>query len=132
MFNSILLETTTATGGGWTQYLMLGGLLLFFIGMMVFSSRSNKKRKQKVEEMISSLKVGDNIKTIGGFIGSIVEISADGAFVIETGSNSMKSYLKIDKSAIYASGASAAANVDADTATATSEYDEVVSEDDAE
>ena len=131
MLNSILLDTTAATGAGWTQYIMLGVLLLFFVGMMVFSSRSNKKRKKKVEDMISALKVGDNIKTIGGFIGTIVELSADGAFIIETGSNSMKSYLKIDKSAIYASDTANSATVEGEQAAAkVEEYDEVVGEDD--
>ena len=134
MLNSILLETTApASGVGVMNIVMLGFVFVLFIGMMIFSSRSNKKRKKKVEDMISALKVGDNIKTIGGFIGTIVELSADGAFIIETGSNSMKSYMKIDKSAIYASDTATSATTEgAQAAAAATEYDEVVSEDEAE
>ncbi len=101
MLNFLLAEQATSN---WTQYIMLGVLVIFFIGMMMFSSRSQKKRKAKVEEMIIALGVGDQIKTIGGFIGEIVEVCSDNAFVIKTGVNDKFSYMKIDKSAIYAAG----------------------------
>jgi preprotein translocase subunit YajC len=45
--------------------------------------RPERKRKKQAEEMRSSLKVGDEITTIGGIIGTIVELNED-TLVIET------------------------------------------------
>ena len=42
-----------------------------------------KKRKKAAQQMRDSLKVGDEITTIGGIIGSIVELTDD-TVVIET------------------------------------------------
>lgn len=96
------------SAGGWTQYLFIGVLLVFMIGMMFFSQRRQKKQKEKVEKMINALTPGNKVKTIGGIMGTIVEKTHDGMFVIETGSNDYKSYIKFDKSAIYAAGENAA------------------------
>jgi preprotein translocase subunit YajC len=42
------------------------------------------------------------VLTIGGIYGTIVEVDADGShFVIETGSETQKSYLKFDKVAFH-------------------------------
>jgi len=81
--------------------------------------------------MINNLRVGDKIKTIGGFIGTIIEVCEDGAFIIETGSATKKSYMKVDKSAIYASADSA--NASSNTAAAPKEevYNETVVDDTA-
>lgn len=127
MFN-LLLEDTASTGAGWTSYLMLGVLVLFFVGMMIFSSRGQKKRQKKVQDMINALQVGDKIKTIGGFIGTIIEVCDDNAFIIETGSAEMKSYMKIDKSAIYAS-TETNPNSDGAQKAKSSEYNETVQDD---
>ena len=45
--------------------------LFFLIGMNVF--RANRHRRQS-EELIDSLKKGDNVKTFSGLYGKIVEI----------------------------------------------------------
>ncbi|MEG2117438.1 MAG: preprotein translocase subunit YajC [Clostridia bacterium] len=124
---NLLLEDAAPQSAGWTSYLMLGVLVLFFVGMMIFSSRGQKKRQKKVADMIDALKVGDKIKTIGGFIGTIIEIGEDNSFIIETGSATMKSYMKIDKSAIYASTDTATASSGAKPKT--EEYNETVKED---
>ncbi|MEG1805178.1 MAG: preprotein translocase subunit YajC [Clostridia bacterium] len=124
---NLLLEDAAPQSAGWTSYLMLGVLVLFFVGMMIFSSRGQKKRQKKVADMIDALKVGDKIKTIGGFIGTIIEIGEDNSFIIETGSATMKSYMKIDKSAIYASTDTAAASSGAKPKN--EEYNETVKED---
>lgn len=126
-------SSTDSTTNNWTSYIFLGILVVFFIGMMIFSSRSQKKRQQKVQDMINALKVGDSVKTIGGFIGTIVEVCDDNAFVIETGSSTKKSYMKIDKSAIYASADTASAKAEDTTKPAEKQvYDEVVKEDEEE
>lgn len=52
--------------------------------------------------MVSSLKIGDRVKTIGGICGFVSAINdAENTFVLETGSDDNKSYVKFDKGAIY-------------------------------
>ncbi|MBR1971034.1 MAG: preprotein translocase subunit YajC [Clostridia bacterium] len=123
MLNNLLLMAEAQTDI--TQLIFPVVLIVLFIGMMIFSSRSQKKRQEKVQNMIDSLKKGDKIKTIGGFIGIIVEVCDDNAFIIETGSSTMKSYMKIDKSAIYASAEAESAKADAPKEEV---YDETVKE----
>ncbi|MBI5724022.1 MAG: preprotein translocase subunit YajC [Planctomycetes bacterium] len=54
-------------------FLMIGVLVL----VMVFSSRSRKKQEKKYKDMLASLKKGDRVVTIGGIIGTAVEVRED-------------------------------------------------------
>lgn len=60
----------------------MGGMLLVpLIGIMILfmwmSSRSQKKRQQQRQELLSQLKVKDDVVTIGGIVGRIVELRED-------------------------------------------------------
>ena len=85
-------------GGGFgiTNILVMA---VFFVAIYFFMIRPSAKRKKQEEEMRRSLKVGDEVTTIGGIVGRIVSIK-DGAesFIIETGSDRNK--LKIRRWAI--------------------------------
>lgn len=54
-------------------FIMLGALLLMFL----LSSRSRKKQEQKKKEQLASMKKGDRVQTIGGIIGTIIEVKPD-------------------------------------------------------
>lgn len=58
-------------------------LVVIFAIMYFLFMRPEKKRKKQQEEMRNSLKIGDTITTIGGIIGTVVELT-DTAIVIET------------------------------------------------
>ena len=83
-------------GFGITNILVMA---VFFVAVYFFIIRPSAKRKKQEEEMRRSLKVGDEVTTIGGIVGRIVSIK-DGAesFIIETGSDRNK--LKIRRWAI--------------------------------
>ncbi len=52
--------------------------------------------------MVNTLKIGDRVKTIGGICGFVAQINdAENTFVLETGLEENKSYIKFDKGAIY-------------------------------
>lgn len=51
--------------------------------------RPQKKREKKVKEMRDSLKVGDNIATIGGIYGKITKVKEE-MVTIEVGSDKVK------------------------------------------
>ncbi len=57
--------------------------VLIFVAAYFLFIRPERKRKKQQQQMRDSLKVGDVITTIGGIIGTIVELTDD-AIVIET------------------------------------------------
>jgi len=83
-------------------YVMLGLFAVAIVGLLIWQNRSNKKRQKEAENMVNSLKIGDRVKTIGGICGFVAEINnAENTFVLETGLDGNKSYVKFDKGAIY-------------------------------
>lgn len=86
--------TTTPAGGGAPPAGPLGGgsgLLLLMVALMVvmviISSLGPRREKKKREAMINAVRKHDKVQTVGGVIGSIVELKPD--FVV----------LKVDESA---------------------------------
>lgn len=61
-------------------------MLVMFYFMLI---RPENKRKKEAEEMRSSLKEGDQITTIGGIVGIVVNIKED-RFVIETSADQVR------------------------------------------
>jgi len=59
--------------GQWFLPVMIGALLLMFF----MSSRGRKKRTKKRQEMLASLKKGAKITTIGGIVGTVMEVRED-------------------------------------------------------
>ena len=86
-----------------TSFIFIGILLVLIVVYFVWSSKSMKKRDEARQKMVEeSLRVGVEVLTIGGIYGTIVEVDADGShFVIETGTETQKSYLKFDKVAFH-------------------------------
>jgi preprotein translocase subunit YajC len=86
----------------WTSYLVMGLLIVAIIGLFVWQSISGKKKQKEAQQMVNSLKIGDRVKTIGGICGFVAEINdMENTFVLETGTENNKSYVKFDKGAIY-------------------------------
>ena len=70
----------------------LSSLVIPFIFLIIFYFlliRPKQKREKSIKEMRNSLKVGDNIVTIGGMVGKIVKIFED-EVTIEIGSDKTK------------------------------------------
>ena len=61
-------------------------MLVMFYFMLI---RPENKRKKEAEEMRSALKEGDQITTIGGIVGIVVNIKED-RFVIETSADQVR------------------------------------------
>ncbi len=102
------LETTTGT----TDPAGLGGLstilmIVIMLGVMYFMMiRPENKRKKEAEQMRSSLKVGDEVVTIGGITGKVVSVKDD-RFVLETGADQVR--IEFAKWALSANETAAAA-----------------------
>lgn len=74
-------------------------LVLIFVVFYFLLIRPQKKKEKALKDMISSLKVGDTVASIGGIRGKIIRIKDD-VFVLESGLGANKSYISLDRSAI--------------------------------
>ncbi len=96
MLTQFALTEAGAPAGGGNLILVISMLLmlviLYFVGM-----RPQKKQEKAQNEMRNSLKVGDEITTIGGIIGKIVSIKEE-TCVIETSHERTK--IRILKTAV--------------------------------
>ncbi len=82
--------------------ILFGVIIVGMIALLVWQSVSGKKKQKEAQDMVNALKKGDRVKTIGGVCGFVYEINNDeNTFVLETGSDDNKSYVKFDKAAIY-------------------------------
>ena len=80
------LEQTAETGGMGGTLLLIGGMIAIFYFMMI---RPENKRKKEAEQTRNSLKVGDQVTTIGGIIGNVVSVKDD-KFVMETSADQVR------------------------------------------
>ncbi|MEG0777327.1 MAG: preprotein translocase subunit YajC [Oscillospiraceae bacterium] len=87
--------TATSSTAGTIQFVL--SIVVLFAVFYFFMIRPEKKKKKKVEEMRSALAVGDDIVTIGGMMGKIVDIKDDN-ITFETGEDRVR--IKVTKWAI--------------------------------
>lgn len=94
---TILMEATTTTNPGpsaITTIIMLVAMIAIFYFLMY---RPQKKQEKETADMRNSLKVGDEITTIGGIIGKIIQIKEE-TVLIETSGDKTK--IRLHKSAV--------------------------------
>ena len=95
---SLCTVTAFASDGGFKGtgamgYSSLIFLILMFVVMYFILIRPQKKKEKESKAMQSSLQVGDEIVTIGGIVGLVVQVNED-TVVIETTSNRNKLRIK--------------------------------------
>lgn len=74
----------------------LGGMLpmiIILVVMFYLMFRSQKKEQKRRQDMISSLKKGDSVITVGGIYGEIAEVKED-CFVLKVAENTEMSFSK--------------------------------------
>ncbi len=94
MTNQLLLFQDGGGGGSliWTllPFVVIFGIFYFLVIL------PQKRQKQQLQEMISQLKINDEVVTNGGIIGRIKEVK-DTSFIIQSAE---KSFLEVGKSAV--------------------------------
>ena len=85
-----LFLSADAVGGSASMLIMI--VLMFAVFYFFFIRPENKKKKQ-VEQMRSSLSVGDEITTIGAITGKIVQVTED-TVTFETGEDRVRIQIK--------------------------------------
>jgi preprotein translocase subunit YajC len=94
-----------ATGGsaapGWFQ-LLQGPLFPLMVGVLIlylFVFRSKRQQDKKRSDLLSSLKRGDRVQTIGGILGTVVE-ARDSEVVLKVDESS-NTKIRFSRSAIH-------------------------------
>lgn len=94
MIFSFLFLTEAASGevagGGGSMIVMLIVMFAVFYFMLI---RPENKKKKQAEEMRNSISLGDELTTIGGIIGKVVQVTED-TITIETGEDRVRVQLK--------------------------------------
>ena len=90
---NLFLEAATSTAGAGGMATMLIPLLLMFGLMYLLIIRPENKKKKKAEEMRSNLSLGDEITTIGGITGKVVQVTED-TITFETGEDRVRIQVK--------------------------------------
>ena len=83
---NFLTTTPGAMEGMGSTVLMLIMMLAVFYFMLI---RPENKRKKEAEQMRSSVKKGDKITTIGGIVGTVVDVKENN-IVIETSADQVR------------------------------------------
>ena len=86
-----------STGGGGFNWITFGLIAVMLVVMYFFVMRPQKKQEKETKNMRDSIKVGDEITTIGGIIGKVISVKEE-TVMIETGHDRTK--IRILKSAI--------------------------------
>ena len=86
--------TTTASAGMASPLIMMVVMIAIFYFMLI---RPENKRKKEAEQMRSAVKTGDKIVTIGGIVGTVVNVK-DNRIVIETSADQVR--VELEKWAI--------------------------------
>ena len=91
---NIFLTEAVGSAGMSSSIIMLVAMLAIFYFMLI---RPENKRKKEAEQMRNSVKTGDKIVTIGGIVGTVVNVK-DSKIVIETGADQVR--IELEKWAI--------------------------------
>ena len=86
MLNFLTTTADPAAASMSSSLIMLVVMIAVFYFMMI---RPENKRKKETEEMRSAIRNGDQITTIGGIIGTVVDVKED-KIVIETGADRVR------------------------------------------
>lgn len=94
-------SSTEAAAGGMNGGFTIAWLVILIIVFYFLMIRPEKKKRKQAEEMRSSLSVGDEITTIGGMVGKIVDVN-DKFITFETGEDRVR--IQVTKWAVSSIG----------------------------
>jgi len=101
MLNLLLSAEAAANNGGSIWIYVV--LIVVVVAMLVLPSITNRKRMKEYNQMLDQLRVGDEVRTIGGVVGRVTKINTKGelkTFVLETGAKGSKTTMEFDMAAV--------------------------------
>ncbi len=103
MYNILTTGTEMNNGGMASSLIMIVLMIVIFYFLLI---RPENKRKKEAEQMRGAVKTGDKITTIGGIVGTVVDVKDD-KIVVETGADRVR--IEFNKWAISTNETAAAA-----------------------
>ena len=91
-------EVGTATRTPQSQWMQMLPFVLIFVVMYFLLFRGPKKKQQKHKQMIQALEKNDKVQTIGGIIGTVIDVKDDEVTLKVDESNNTK--IKIAPNAV--------------------------------
>lgn len=86
-------DTTSNDGSIWSSLMSFLPLILIVVVMYFLMIRPQKKQQKEEKKMRDSLRKGDDITTIGGIVGKVLNVKED-TLIIETGGDRNKMTIK--------------------------------------
>ncbi len=93
---NILILLFQGEGGGSGLFSILPMIIIIFGIFYFMVIRPQNKERQKLQEMITTLKINDEVVTNGGIIGKIKEVK-ETSFIIQSAE---KSFIEVGKQAV--------------------------------
>lgn len=84
-----MASTTAASAESSNSGLVMIIFMVFIIGYFAILMRKDKKQQKSEQDMRDTVKIGDEVLTIGGVVGKVVTVK-DEAIDIETGADRTK------------------------------------------
>ena len=84
--NAMILDAAAAGAAGSGSMVMIVYLIVIFAVMYFILFRPQQKERKQKAALLSNLAVGDSVRTTGGFIGTIIDLSDD-MVIVEFGNN---------------------------------------------
>ncbi|MCR5178622.1 MAG: preprotein translocase subunit YajC [Lachnospiraceae bacterium] len=83
----MIAAAATGTAGQGTGTMMMIAYLVVIFGFMYFIMiRPQRKEQKQKAALLSNVAVGDSVRTTGGFIGTVIDVSDD-MVIVEFGNN---------------------------------------------
>lgn len=100
--NLLTLASGSGDAGSMGSPWLIIVIVAVFVLMFVLTSIPQKKRQKQMQNMLANLKPGDQIKTIGGMIGTVTAVNdMTGILTINVGTEEAPTYITVDRVAIY-------------------------------
>lgn len=103
MLNLLLSTSGDAVANNGSSIWIYVVLIVMVVLMLVLPSITNKRRMKEYNQMLDQLRVGDEVRTIGGVVGRVTKINTKGelkTFVLETGAKNSKTTMEFDMAAV--------------------------------
>ena len=99
-FGAVLAQATQSTqpaGGFFQNPLFVPAILVALL--IIFMSRNSKKQRKQAEDLRNSMKKGDRVQTIGGILGTVVELRDTDVLIKVDETNNTK--IRFSRNAIH-------------------------------
>jgi preprotein translocase subunit YajC len=84
--NTLTMLAAEGTGGMQSVLLILGYVVVFGAFIYFLMVRPQKKQQAQMNQLLSSIEIGDSVLTSSGFYGIIIDINDD-VVIVEFGNN---------------------------------------------